>query len=345
MIWVLSLTFLNPVNADTAKMPTVNVLTWWGYLDNPEVSNIVRSTCHANISYDEYYSNAEFLRRFSNQKQNYDIIIFSNTIYNIIRNQIKLDNSSLWRQSDGYNKTIRAHYLSSKYPPNIVYFEHSLTGFLWNPELIHIASNDSIADIFHKADNNPVILVDDPVEAAKLLSMNASKDGSPINIGSSYFDLDNFKKLIQNSDVYITNQDDSSLIQEQKFAFAFYWSGDAILIMKQSQGKVHFFIHPKLSYVTTDLLAQLNNKPYVGCVASVLSSNKVLSIIQNKDYYFSPYTNTSQITDPLYKKVYMQFITELPKLSWLQTVSSDEFSRLNNTWELIKIYLKKQNNS
>lgn len=326
-----------------ANLPVVNVLSWWGYLDNPQVTKLVQTTCHANLSYDEYYSNAEFLRRFNHEKQNYDVIIFSNTIYGLVKNQIGVTNSNLWRQSDAYNKIVRQHYLASKYSPNIDYFELSVNGFLSNPKNISVLPSNDLTSIFNKAGKNTVIIVDDPVEVAKLIALAMNKD--PNASITSSLTLANFVKIIQGNNVYITNEQDSSLYNNPNFAVSFNWSGDAMNILKNNNNSYVFLIHPKLSYITADLLAQLNNKPAVGCVASVLSSRKVLNIVQNQDFYFSPYVDTSKVTDPQFKLIYKKFVAMLPTLSWDDTVSAKEYAQLNNTWKRIKIYLAKQSDS
>ena len=74
--------------ADVKYNRAVNILTWWGYIDYPEIINAAEKRCHAKISFDQYYSNDEFLRRWREQRDSYDIIIFSNTIYPGIKNEI-----------------------------------------------------------------------------------------------------------------------------------------------------------------------------------------------------------------------------------------------------------------
>ncbi len=146
---IVLMTVSSPSQAVQNKIPTVNILTWWGYLDYPEVVSDIEKKCNVKVSYDEYYSSSEFLRR--ERQENYDIVIFSGTIYDLVKANIGLKKSNLWRQSLNYNPIIRKHYLHSDFTPNVVYFLHSLTGFLWNPNVIDIYKNDSIFEIFKKA--------------------------------------------------------------------------------------------------------------------------------------------------------------------------------------------------
>ena len=53
----------------------VNVLAWFGYLKFPEIHKVVKEKCGVDFSYDKYYTNVEFLRRFSASSDQYDIIL------------------------------------------------------------------------------------------------------------------------------------------------------------------------------------------------------------------------------------------------------------------------------
>jgi spermidine/putrescine-binding protein len=75
---------LASTNCFAEKERSVNVITWWGYLDSPEVAQEVKKQCHVNLSHDTYYTNNEFLRRVNTNKTRYDIIIFTQTIYDLV---------------------------------------------------------------------------------------------------------------------------------------------------------------------------------------------------------------------------------------------------------------------
>lgn len=323
--------------AKNNNKPTVNVLTWWGYLNYPEIKNEIEKKCNVNISYDEYYSNDEFLQRFSKEHNNYDITIFSYTIYNLIKDKIALKHSDLWKNSLQYNPIIKQHYDQGKFPPNVVFFQHSLTGFLWNPAIINISPSDQIFSIFNKAKTNLVVMIDDPVEATNLMKLGFREQNKNIS-DSNILTINNFKQLTQNSKVYITNGD-NNIYNKPNFAFAYSWSGDAIAIITNSKNNDQFLIHPKLSYITADFLAVLNNKPEVNCVAKVLSSSEILNFIQNKDYYFSPYINENNIPKSKFRNIYLDFLKKLPELTWITPASSQYFDMLYKTWESVKVNL------
>jgi hypothetical protein len=171
--------------AMSQKKPTVNILTWWGYLDQPELIKKIEKKCDAQISVDQYFSNSEFLRRYHEQKSSYDIIIFASTIFEIIRSDIpNLPKSPLWKQSNQYNRYIKQHYLKANYPRNVIYFAHSISGFLLNPKTIKLSGNESLETIFNKANGKKIVLMDDSAEINKLLNM--ANDNHAGNLSINY---------------------------------------------------------------------------------------------------------------------------------------------------------------
>jgi hypothetical protein len=306
-------------------------------LDYPEINNSIEKTCGVKLSYDEYYSNAEFLRR--KNEQNYDIMIFSDTVYNLVKNDIKRNNINLSYIANSYNPTIKEKYIKERFPYNILYFTHALTGFLWNPNIINISSNDSIFDIFKKAGSNLVVIIDDPVEAGNLIKLGLGKAANGKNI-LDVMNMKNIKKISQESNVYITNNF-NNLYDNKSFAFSFTWSGEAIVDKNLSQKNYNFLIHPELSYISSDLIAQINNKNYVTCVTKNLTSKNIMNILQNKDYYFSPYADYSSVKNEEFKNIYMIFKKKLPKLKWINNVDKNSFLEMNKAWELIKAEVNK----
>ena len=151
--------------------------------------------------------------------------------------------------------------------------------------------------------------------------------------------LDNFKQLVQQSKVYITN-DYTQLYKSKDFAF-FTWSVEAFVNLKGDSGKYEFLVHSKLSYVSTYLLANLNNSPKAICAAKMLTGEEVTSLLQNKDGYFSPYGDDKNVNNPILKKTYKQFLTNLPKLSCITSVSHDEFNPLDSVWDIVRLNFDK----
>lgn len=329
LLWLISINSY----AHDEQEPTVNILTWWYYLSDKKLIYKIENTCHAHISYDEYYSNMELIRRYTSKPQRYDMLIFSDTIYSTIADKIKLSHSNLSKQALSYNPIIKNHYFHNKYPPNVVYFLHALTGFLYNPEIITITNQDTISSLFEKAGKNLVVIVDDPSEVQMLM-----RRSNLFNSSHVVFTVDNFFKLIKNTQIIISN-DHNQAFSQPNFAMGYIWSGEVVYDIQKAKKNYKFFTHPNLSYITTDLLAALNNKPYVGCVAKALSSKSSLNEIQNYTFYFTPYADDSHVTNKSFHDIYNQFLSQLPYLPWKDSVSTDEIYDINKTWEMIKIKL------
>lgn len=323
------------VFSETANQ--VNILTWWGYLNYPELIARTEQKCNVTISFDQYYSNEEFLRRWDGQKDYYDVIIFSDTIYSIVKKKIPVfKDSELWKYANSYNPIIKKHYFAANYPKNIVYFIHALTGFLWNPKNISLSRTDTILEMFKKSNNKLVVIIDDPVESMKLIEAGLFNHQSvPI---SSILTSGNFRKMVQNTKVYITNNY-GQIYKKSNFAFSFGWSGAAVNDLIESKEHYEFLIHPKLSYVTSDLIAQTSKKSGAQCVADFLSRKSTHLSLQEKYFYFSPYTDFTVTNNSLSKRLYQQFLLSLPNLRWIDSVNEDDFEALNRSWQLIKISL------
>ena len=134
-----SLAVLAP-NIALAKDNKVNILTWWGYLDNKKITDVISKNCKADVSFDEYYSNSEFLRRWKARKSSYDIIIYSSTVETLIRDELPKSKYNLKPLTKGYEKYVLDVFKRRQYPSNSLFFLHSLTGFLWNKknmQLLH----------------------------------------------------------------------------------------------------------------------------------------------------------------------------------------------------------------
>lgn len=330
----------------TNKEPWVNVLTWWGYLDDPRIKQEVQNQCHVNLSYDEYYTNEQFLNMYNKQHQNYDILIFSNLLYGGMEGKIADNQSNLWQVSNNYYPYFKQYYLSHGYAHNVVFFTHAMMGFLYNPNVIQIAPDQNIFNIFKNAGDNYVILVDDPAEARNLLSLGYRTSGQewpPSTYdkqGMANLTYDNLIRVTQNSKVFITN-DFNQIYKLPNFAFSFMWSGDALLSVQQSGKPYKFVLHPNLSYVCTDLLAQIKETPAASCVANVLTGQKVMGVVEQSSYYFTPYfVNT--VNTPDFNRLYQQTKQILPKLSWIQPLTLSQFNQYDKQWEQVKIDLNAQ---
>lgn len=318
--------------SEVQSKPTVNILTWWGYLDHPWVASYIENRCNTNISYDKYYDNQNFISRYRKNKNLYDVIIFESPTYKTIKNSVpSLGTSKLYKHSENYNSTVRQHYLSQKYPKNIAYFFESVTGILWNKENISVSNKQSISDLLKHTKKHLVVLIDDPIYFDMLIQRNT-------NVKLSY---QTFSKIFGKNTVIITNSFYHNIYSSPLFSLAYQWSGEAINnyenLSKKTQKKLYFSISPHYSFISSDLIAQLNNRPATACVANVLASKAFLNRLQKDTYYFSPYTNTNNIHKPFFKKLYKSYIKLLPKLEWVKAYPDQSRKQLDQEWDLIKL--------
>jgi spermidine/putrescine transport system substrate-binding protein len=311
----------------------VNVLTWWGYFDN-ETSKVIEDKCNVTMSYDTYHSNDDMLERLRSSESKYDVLIFSDTIYDAIGKEIKLKNSDLSKKSLDYNPVIKKHFIRQHYPKNIAYFFHALTGFVWNPSVINLTNRDTVQSAFAKAKKNKVIILDDPVEINMLLS-----SGMRIKNANDSLSIKNIKKVTQDARVYISNNI-NQIYDQKDFAFSYQWSGLAYKRFVKTN-KFHFLISPDLSYISTDLIAQIKDNRGAACVANYLASKEFLTYFQVKTYYFSPYVNIEGLPEGPYKIMYKNFITNLASLRWLELPSAVQLKKFDQQWDVMKYELSK----
>lgn len=308
---------------------TVNILAWFGYLRVPALNKLIEDKCQATLSIDEYYSNEEFLRRWKNARDDYDVIIFANLLYEGIKDNIELFDADLSEVTKLYYPAIKTHYDAGHYPKNIVYFSHSLMGFLWNPKVINLSENDDMFSVFKKAANNRVILIDDPVEVRNMIGLAKGQKEAALN-------QVNLKQLVQSSKVTLTN-DYNKIYENPHFAFSYLWSGEAVINANKAGKPYQFLLHPKTSFICTDLLAQVKYNRAATCVSKVLASQQAMTLLQNANYYFSPYGTSGEAKDAMFKDIYQKAFKNLAKFTWIAPVSLEQFKQLEQDWKTLKL--------
>lgn len=312
--------------AASAQAKVINVLTWWGYLSDKKIVDAVESTCNVKLSVDEYYSNPDFLRRLNNQNSTYDLLIFSNTVYGLVKDQIKDKGIPLSGLVDQYDPLIRKKFRNSKKPKNIGLFVLSYSGFLWNTKQIQLNETDKIENIFDKAKNKTIALIDDHVEVNRLLNAGGVGNGSA---------LKRIQSLSKSKKTLVTNTSDA-LLNKDDFAFSFTWSGDAIKKEHDSKGKFKFLLHPKLSHVSYDLLASVSKNKSAACVAKYIGGKKFLSSIEDETFYVSPYYRKNPPSE--LKKLRGR----IGDLHWLESSDPQTYKTQASEWKLVKLKLMRK---
>ncbi|KTD32184.1 spermidine/putrescine-binding periplasmic protein precursor potD (SPBP) [Legionella nautarum] len=329
------------IHTDSKKI--VNVIAFYGFLEDQRIKNAVESQCNVNFSHDSYYTNAEFLHTFYKQRNYYDVMIFSNMVYGSIKNQLpNIENSNLWKSSNDYYPYFKNYYRTKNYTKNTAFFTHSIVGFMYNPELINITPDQKMSDIFKSAKENNVILVDDSGEIGNLLTIGFSNDQAiqKNSDGTVSLTYENLKRMTQNSKVYITS-DFNRIYDSKNFALSYIWSGDALLYIKKSGKPYKFVIPSNASSICTDLIVQMKDTPEANCVANVLQNQSTLEYFENNTYFFSPYFK-NHINDKSYRELYEKTKKTLPKLRMIQPVENFE-KEYNDNWNKIKLNISKNN--
>lgn len=324
-----------PLTSVYAKGPTVNVITWWGYLNYPELLHPIEQACNATISFDEYYSDQEFLSRVN--KVPYDIAIYSNASLKTFFNQVKPANVDIKTGLVGnYQKDILKAYQSESIPANTVYFQLSLIGFLWNPRNVTLEKSDSIETIFAKAKGKTIVLPDEPLQVLKLLS-NTKYAGNPKKANEIPIpSVDGINQLTDGTKI-VTAVSLGEIYKNPNFAFAYSWSGEAMDKVINNSLDYRFLIHPQLSHWATDVLTLITRKPAAECVAEKLGGATFLNTLSaNHSYYFSPYINSTTSGSKDYQDMSKDFYTSVDHLQKTPNISEAEYNRLSQEWRRIK---------
>ncbi|WP_419831219.1 hypothetical protein [Endozoicomonas atrinae] len=255
----------------------VNIVTWWDYLTSKSLEPVERA-CDVKIYFDEYYSNAEFQRKV--EANDYDIAIYSDNISKDIRllttSIIDLKNEFL----PSYPQSVRA--LSDSLDNNSAFFMFAFTGLLWNPDNISLSPTDGIRDIFSKAEDKLVLILDEHAVAFDLLRQAGLADSNPEQ-------LHNLRKLLAGSYAVISSNL-GRLYQADNFALAYVWSGEALSLISDENLNYQFLLHPSISHMAFDQLTLLDNSEASVCVARYLASEKFTKGVSERTKYFSPYS-------------------------------------------------------
>ena len=313
----------------------VNIITWWGYFFE-DLLEEVESKCDAKIYFDEYYSNPEFLRRV--KKNSYDIAVFSDTVYSTFSKTVSSSGINIQKgRVSKYKPVIRDLYLNGKHGVDTTIFQISSTGFLWNPKNISIDTDDSIGEIFRKAKNKTVVLLDENVEISTLLSRLAGGiQGNKLRFPS----ISTIKSLIWGINVVVSNNL-GTIFLKPDFAFAYTWSGEAYRIVSK-HNLLKYTIHPNLSHWSKDVLTLISQKKESACVAKELSSKSYLNKLVERTYYFSPYLVTKDEANmgDDYFEIEKDLLNNFQKLKTLKNITMEDYHHLDREWQMIKVDIR-----
>ena len=310
---------------------SVNIISWWNYLDKETISKLEKA-CNTTVSVDEYYTSDEFIRRF-NKQNNYSIIIFSSGVYNFVSKKIENNQINFGKIKKNYHPNVQKFLKKQIYSENTAVFSLGTTGFLYNSKEIEILKSDNMRDIISKVKNKRFsFLIDDPFESFKLIINDK-------NISNVDIDVKEFRNLIDGS-YFVAANDILKIVEDKDFIFSYSWIGESYQVININS-KLNFMVHPKLSYISADLIATLDKKLKTICVTNMLANKDTLEPILSKNFYFSPF-GVSQSNNSFFMKENKIFIDNINELNWLATLEKDEYKKMINLWYRFKIALENE---
>ena len=84
-----------------------------------------------------------------------------------------------------------------------------------------------------------------------------------------------------------------------------------------------------------------NNDSDSICVAKELAKKEVLEPILLKGNYFSPYGAVNGFINPDLVLENKKFVENIKTMQWIENPSIDDFQKMSNIWQRIKIAIKK----
>jgi hypothetical protein len=309
----------------------VNVVAWINFI-KPEVVLELENDCNTKISVDGYYSTDEFLKKMKQYK--YDVGIFSSEIYDVIENKIDTSSDHFKNIKQNYHPNINKLFKKQIFSNKTGLFSLTTTGFLYNPNVVQISENNSIADIFAKAQGKEVSIIDEPIESFKLITKGRRASEAHITSES----VPQLQQLVAGTKPLITN-DIKAIVKKEDFAFSYTWSGVAFMRIRENP-HLKFIHHPDLTYASADLIAPFSADAKVLCVTKKLASKRYIDKSMAYVHFFSPYEVPTNFVHKEYQAVHRTFLDDYNSLKWLEDLNNNEYNRLNKIWSQFKVAIR-----
>lgn len=313
------------------KTYSLSIISWWGYFNKNIISQI-ETKCGTRVNYDEYYTTHEFLQRM--KEQSYSIAIFAQTGYNFIAKKSSNKGINLEGIKRSHHPEVYRSILNQNLPNNVAIFGIEAAGFLYDPAKISISSNDSLREIFKKAQGKKAIVIDNAIEAMKFVSPNYT---FPNNVTQK------FQELFAGVEIIVSN-DLANFINDENIVLAHAWLGNAFAQIKKNP-RLKFIHHPDISYLGADVIASLDKTPETECVVKAIASKEINTKIVSSDFRLSPYgilsSSDKNVDNALYLEANNYFYKNtLHSLKWTPRPSEQEYLSIIKLWEKTKIQLK-----
>jgi hypothetical protein len=344
--------FITLFSSCALSITDINILTWDGIPNISEKTKNkvkeIEKTCSVKLNYDNYSNSNDFLNQLSSHDYDYDIVIAPNTFLNLISKYIpKNKNKELSKIVENYNPHVKAHYKSIKTQNNVAYFIQSITGILINNEKIDIKKFNNIYDLIESLKKEDIfIILDDPVELSSIIEKSKK---NKINISAEKIveNIKDFTEKIENKNVTVVNFFNDRM-RDKNFTAAISWSGSAIddiNTLNNTMKKNFSFETPKwLSFISSDLIIQLNTKTKTNCTMLRLSSKDFLDTIAVETNYFSPFIDKNKLwyKNNYYHEIQIKYLDFLKNSDWLDSINNDQFNKVQYEWEKFKFHTIKE---
>ena len=103
--------------------------------------------------------------------------------------------------------------------------------------------------------------------------------------------------------------------------------GEALYRIKK-YNDYKFYIHPKMNYLSADLISAIKNDTKTKCVIDTLLNKDFLNNILACKFYISPYSDLLKLS------------IKNSGLDWIKIPDKNEYNLKSNIWQRIKISLK-----
>lgn len=310
----------SPIFGADKTRPKIKIFSWWGYLDYDNIRSKIAQSCQCEISVDTYYTSQELLRRINNQTSSHDIIIFTESIYDIILDSLKTNISA---KKLKYHPVIQREVDKIKYPENFRLFALGNTVLLYNKKSITIDQDDTFFSIVKKSRSKIISVLDDYMES-NLLIGDIKK-------------ISEIKPYLDKTELYFTNNP-VKIVNEKNFSWSVVWSDSGQKWLSELKNPdLDLAFISKLSYTSKDLITLQSDHLASRCVFNYLSSEDVLKSIHQRLNYISPFGPVHE--NNKYEKMFFdashhQWIARLDKASSMQGYQD---------WQIFKANFKKHN--
>jgi hypothetical protein len=317
----------------------VSILTWWGYLDTPEIKQL-SNACQVNIQLTEIYSSEQFIQSFKEQRP-YDISIYPADLYPNYKQAFPELGKTITQITKEYHPKIKAQYNQQAFSEDTLYFQHAVMLFLSNKAIDQ--KTFDLEHLFEGANQGRVILPNSFELIDRLL-----EQGNP-TVASQYWDK--LKIAVQNGSIELS--DFGTSVYGKDFSLAYQVSGELLNpnitwpSTKDNDGNLshpEISLHPKYSFVASDILSLNSHSQTAYCIATHLASQEFLKHISNTNFYFSPFGDSPEALTT--NSPELDFFGVADQLFWLAPKHRNNYSpKAVKAWEAIQSTINNQTNN